>query len=74
MRGALREGPVGGAVAARLHGQVRDLDAVVEPGVAQPLQVAVAVGHDLDEAVAAVLGEVEPERVEQRLVTPASAS
>ena len=64
---ALGEGPVGGAVAARLRREVGDLGRVPQPGVAQLLEVAGAIGDDLDEAVAAVLGQVKPERVEQRL-------
>ena len=53
------------AVAGR---EVGDLDLVLEAGLAQQLDVLVAVQHDVDETGAAMLGHVQVEKVEQILV------
>ena len=54
--------------ARSLLGEVGDLDLVVEAGLAQDVDVVVAVQHDAHEVRAAVLGHVEVEQVQQVLV------
>ena len=56
------------AVGLRLRLEVGDPDRVGEAGVAQRLLVGRAVQHDLDGVLVAVLGQVEPERLQGVLV------